>query len=376
MSDPLPGPLELEDELEDLTAVLDAAGSERAALFAYTTSGPMATLYSIVHPERVGALVLYATMVVAVADEEVDWTLTAEERQANADELLSRWGEGSNIEVIAPSAAGDEHLRAWFARLERLAASPGQMRGIFARAAQWDVRRRLGEVRVPTLVLHRTDDKFIDVRHSRYLAERIPGARLVELPGDDSLPSLGDSDALIAEIQEFLTGGRSRAAPDRVLLTVLFTDIVGGTARAAELGDRRWRDLLAAHDATVRKELRRHGGREVKTIGDGFLAVFDGAPSHAVHAACSIVAAAEAIGLDVRAGLHTGECELIGDDVGGMAVHIAARVAALAGPREVFASGTTFGTVVGSGLRFEFLGERELRGVEHPWPIFRWTSSG
>jgi class 3 adenylate cyclase len=221
------------------------------------------------------------------------------------------------------------------------------MRAIARVLATADVRHLLSTIRVPTLVIHRTGDRFVDIRHSRYIAERIPGAKYVELPGDDSLASVGDTEAFVGELEEFLTGGRSRHEPDRALLTVLFTDIVDGTAKAAELGDRRWRDVLAAHDSEVRRELERFGGQEVKTIGDGFLAVFDGPPSPAVRCALAIVDATRRLGVDVRAGLHTGECEVIGDDIGGMAVHIAARVSALAGPGEVMASGTTYGTVVG-----------------------------
>ena len=207
------------------------------------------------------------------------------------------------------------------------------------------------------------------MRHSRYLAQRIPGARYVELDGVDNLPSVGDSAALLGEIEEFLTGGRSSTV-ERALLTVLFSDVVDSTGHAARLGDARWRDLLAAHHLAVRREVDRFGGREVKTIGDAFLVTFDGAPSRAVRCAAAVVAAVRALGLEVRVGLHTGECEVIGDDVGGMAVHIAARMAERAAPGEVIASGTTFGTVVGSGLRFEDRGSHELKGVPGRWPLF------
>jgi len=270
---------------------------------------------------------------------------------------------------VAPSRTGDAAMRAWLARLERLSASPGQVRGMVETFGSTDVRPDLPELRVPTLVLHRSGDRMIDVRHSRYLAEHIPGARYVELDGVDNLPSAGDAAAVLGEIEEFLTGGRSRSV-ERALLTVLFSDIVGSTARAARLGDARWRELLTAHDAAIRRELDRFGGREVKTIGDAFLATFAGAPSPAVRCAAAIVDAARGLGLELRVGLHTGECEVIGDDVGGMAVHIAARVAGVAGAGEVLASGTTYGTVVGSGLHFEDRGGRALDGVPGMWPIF------
>jgi class 3 adenylate cyclase len=254
-----------------------------------------------------------------------------------------------------------------------MSSSPGQTRLLLELIGEVDVRPLLTELRVPTLVMHRTDDHLIDVRHSRYLAERIPGAKYVELPGTDSLPFVGDVESYVGEIEEFLTGARGRTAPDRALLTVLFTDICDGTIKAAQLGDRRWRDLLAAHDREIRSQLQRFGGKEVKTIGDGFLAVWDGPPSPAVRCAKAIVGATGELGVDVRAGLHTGECEVIGDDIGGMAVHIAARVNALAGPGEVVASGTTFGTVVGSGMSWDPLGMHALKGVPGEWPLFRLT---
>jgi class 3 adenylate cyclase len=228
----------------------------------------------------------------------------------------------------------------------------------------------MAEIGVPTLILHRKDDGMMDPRHSLVWAERVPGARYVELPGEETMIFLGDTHSLVAEVEEFLTGSRRGAASQRQLLTVLFTDICDGTARAAELGDARWRDLLAAHDAVIRRELAREQGRDVKTIGDGILAVFDGPPSHAVRAARAISVATASLGVDLRAGLHTGECELIGDDVGGMAVHIAARVMAQATPGEVLVSSTVHDLVVGSRLRFEDRGTHELRGVPGEWRLW------
>jgi class 3 adenylate cyclase len=368
------GPLGVEHELGDVTAVLDAAGSERAALLAYTAGGQLASLYAARYPERVGALVLYSAMLHATRDEDLPWVQTAEERSARFAHMLERWGQGTSLDTLAPTAGEDGQMRAWFAKLERLAASPGQVRRLVGAMGEADVRPELPTIRVPTLVLHRTDDRFMDVRHSREYARRIPGARLVELPGIDSLPSVGDTDALLGEVEEFLTGGRHSGELERALLTVLFTDICDGTARAAQLGDKRWRDLLATHDAAVRRTLRGFDGTEVKTIGDGFLAVFDGAPSRAVRCAAAIREATQELGLDLRIGLHTGECELIGDDIGGMAVHIAARVGALAQRNEVLASGTTYGTVVGAGLRFASRGEHTLKGVPGRWPIFALNS--
>lgn len=359
-----------EDDVADLDAVLDAARSERAALLGTAGGAAQVLHYAVERPERTRALILYGTFARTTRSDDLPWAATAEQRRERMLALTEKWGQGINADLLAASVAGDPGVRAWFARLERTSTSPRQMRTLNEDLADLDVTALLPRLRVPTLLLHRTEDPLIDVRHSRFMAERIPGARLVELPGVDHLMSMGDTGSLMGEIEEFLLGDR-RHEPDRALLTVLFTDICEGTARAAELGDRRWRDLLAAHDAEVRRQLARFGGREVKTIGDGFLAVFEGPPSPAVRCARSLVAATGELGVEVRAGLHTGECEVIGDDIGGMAVHIAARVSALAGPGEVLASGTTYGTVVGSGLRFADLGSRELKGVPGAWPIFR-----
>ncbi|HEV7804987.1 MAG TPA: adenylate/guanylate cyclase domain-containing protein [Solirubrobacteraceae bacterium] len=364
------GPLGLEHEVGDVVAVLDAAGSERAAVLAYNAGGPLAALHAARHPDRVGALVLYASLLHAIRDDDMPWIESAEERERRVGGIIERWGQGTNLEVLAPTAADDPQLRTWLARLERLAASPGQARRLVAAAAQVDVRPVLASIEAPTLVLHRSDEVFVDVRHGREYARRIPGARLVELPGVDSLPSVGDSDALLGEIEEFLTGRRRGGEQERALLTVLFTDIVGSTARAAELGDKRWRDLLAMHDTEVRRTARRFGGEVVQRIGDGFLAVFDGAPSRAVRCAAALRQAVSAEGIELRIGLHTGECEIIGDDVGGMAVHIASRVGDLAKAGEIIVSGTTYGTVVGAGLDFDYRGEHMLKGVPGRWPIF------
>jgi class 3 adenylate cyclase/alpha-beta hydrolase superfamily lysophospholipase len=369
LSDSRLGELGLDEEVGDVLAVLDAAGSERAVLMGYTTGGALAVRVAVSAPERVRALVLYATLVTSIATHDVDWTLDPREREANWERMIEIWGTGKNLATIAPSQAGDQRLRAWLARLERLSSSPGELRRMAASFGADDVRADLPELRVPTLVLHRMGDRLIDVRHSRYVAAHVPGARYVELEGIDNLPSVGDTAAILGEIEEFLTGGRSRT-PERALLTVLFSDIVDSTGHAARLGDARWRERLAAHDTAVRREVDRFGGREVKAIGDAFLVVFDGAPSRAVRCAAALVEAVRPLGLELRVGLHTGECEVMGDDIGGMAVHIAARVAALAEPGQAIASGTVYGTVVGSGLAFTDLGMRELKGVPGHWPLF------
>jgi class 3 adenylate cyclase len=369
LSDPLEGEFDLDDEVGDLEAVLDSAGSERTVLLGYASGGIPCIRFARRRPERVSALVLYAAMASARAADDYEWAPDPAGVQDAIARVIDSWGTGANIENVAPSRAEDARLRAWLGRMERLSASPGAMRAMIESISRHDAREDLPHLRVPTLIMHRTGDRLIDVRHSRYMAEHIPGARYVELEGADNLPSVGDTATLLGETEEFLTGGRSRSI-ERQLLTVLFTDIVDSTGRAARMGDEGWRHLLAAHDGAVRRELDRFGGREVKTIGDAVLATFDGPPSEAVRCARAIVDAVHDLDLEIRAGLHTGECEVIGDDVGGMAVHIAARVAALAAPGEVLVSGTVYGTVVGAGVGFEERGMRELRGIHGRWPLF------
>ncbi len=365
----------LEQEAQDALAVLDAAGSERAALFTYSLGGLVGAQLAADRPDRIGALVMYASMARTSWAPDYDWAMTREEREALTERNFARWGETNSeaMSVFAPSMSDDPALAAWFARLQRLAASPGEARTIFNAMVDLDVRDALPRIRVPTLIMHRPRELVWDVRHSRYLAKHIAGARYVELEGIDSFPFVGDSDAIIEEVEEFLTGVRGGGELARDLLTVMFTDIVDATARAAELGDRRWRDLLAHHDRDVREELSRFGGREVKTVGDGFLATFAGPPSGALRCALAITAAARDLGVTLRIGMHTGECELIGEDVGGMAVHIASRVCGLAGPGEVLVSGTVFGTVVGGPLQFEDRGAHQLKGVPGRWPLFALT---
>jgi len=362
----------LEQEARDAIAVLDAAGSERTAIFTYAIGGLVGATLAAEYPRRVGALIMYASVARTSWAPDYDWAMTSQQREELTAGNNSTWGELDNalLTRLAPSMVGDPALSAWFARTQRLAVSPREARTIAKATADLDVRHVLGDIAVPTLVMHRPAEQVWDVRHSTYLAEHIPGARFVELDGVDSFPFLGDSDAIVEEIEEFLTGWRGRGELTRALLTVMFTDIVDATAHAARLGDARWRDLLAHHDRDVREELARFGGREVKTVGDGFLATFDGPPSRALRAALAITAAARTLGVEVRVGVHTGECELIGKDVGGMAVHIASRVGDLAGPGEVLVSGTVYGTVVGGPFAFQDRGFHELKGVPGRWPVF------
>ena len=372
LSDSVGEPYTLEQDAEDALAVLDAAGSERATLFTYGLGGPVGAVLAAERPERVGALIMYASIARTSWAPDHEWAMTVEDRAAWTERTVATWGEvdGPGLPVLAPSMGGDRSLATWYARLQRLSASPSEARILLNAASELDVRDMLPRVRVPTLVMHRSGDNAWDPRHSRYLAEHIPGARLVELDGVDSFPFVGDSEAIVEEIEEFLTGRRSGGELVRTLLTVMFTDIVDATAHAARLGDGRWRDLLADHDSQVRGQLARFGGREVKTVGDGFLVTFAGPPSRALRCAQAITASARELGVEVRIGVHTGECELIGEDVAGMAVHIASRVSALAGPGEVLVSGTVFGTVVGGPFTFHERGFHELKGVPERWPLF------
>jgi class 3 adenylate cyclase len=371
LSDPVPTPATLEEQMDDVVAVMDAAGSERAAVFAWLEGGAMAAMFAATHPERTSALVLYEAMPRMAWAPDYEWALRPEERTAL---INTAWGDGTRMIGFAPSAAGNPRLRSWFARMERLAASPATAAKMMMMNAQVDVRAVLPSIGVPTLVMHRAGDKFVDIRHSRYLAEHISGARYVELPGDEVFPLGQESETLLDEMEEFLTGARHASHSERILATVMFSDIVDSTSRAAALGDRRWRELLESLEAGVDYELTRHRGRAIKTLGDGFLATFDG-PARAIRCASAIrQGAQESYGIEVRSGLHTGEIELIGRDVGGIAVHIAARVLACARPGEVLVSGTVKDLVVGSGICFEDRGEHELKGVPGEWRLWAVTA--
>jgi class 3 adenylate cyclase len=370
MSERLETPASLEEQIDDVHAVLDAAGSERAAIMALYEGGPMALLFAASAPERVGALILYATMPRMSAAPGYEWPWEQEDRVRAMNLFEEDWGIGERMfPNWAPSYGNDRRMKDWLSRLQRLAMDPHYASKVFAMNGDIDVRPVLGSIQAPTLVLHRRDDSAFDIRHSEYLAEHIPNARFAVLEGSDTLPFLGDSESVLGEVEEFLTGARAEREPDRVLATVLFTDICKSTERAAELGDSRWRTLLEQHDRAVRDQLQRHRGRPIKSVGDGFLATFDG-PARAIRAARAIGSEVADLGLDIRAGLHTGECEVMGDDVGGMAVHIAARVMAGAGPGEVLVSSTVKDLVVGSELRFEDRGEHELRGVPGAWRLW------
>ena len=360
----------LEVRMDDVRAVMDAAGSERAVLYGVSEGGPMSILFAATYPERVSALVLNAT--VARATEAPDYPEGAQMRASldQCSEMVDTgWGEGRTLSVFAPSHAASEDARRAWGRLERTVISPGAARAYLRILYDIDVRPVLPAVRVPTLVIHRTDDRTVPVALGRWLARNLPGARYVEQPGDDHIPWLGDASSLLDEVQEFLTGTRGEAEVDRVLATVLFTDIVGSTERAAQVGDHRWREVLDRHDALVRQQVDRFRGRFVKSTGDGLLGTFDG-PARAVRAACAARDGLRSLGIQMRAGLHTGEIELRDEDVGGIAVHIGARVAEAASPAEVLVSSTVKDLVAGSGLRFADRGTHNLHGVPGEWRLF------
>jgi pimeloyl-ACP methyl ester carboxylesterase len=365
----------LETRMDDMRAVMDAVGSERAAVLGHSEGGSMCALFAATYPERTQALVMAGSA--ARTRWAPDYPLGATEEEIDELErsILDGWGIEvirSLLQQLAPSIADDEELVQAHTRAALRAASPAAAAALTRMSAMIDIRPVLPAIRVPTLVLHRTDEVLAEA--SRYVGERIPGARVVELPGADHMPWLGDQDAPLDEIEEFLTGVRPHPALDRVLATVLFTDIVGSTELAADLCDRRWRDLLDQHDAVVRRELERFRGRELSTAGDGFLAMFDG-PARAVVCAVSIRDAARALGLQIRFGLHTGELELVGTEIRGIAVHTGARVAAMAGAGEVLTSSTVKDLVAGSGLQFEDRGSHELKGVPGEWRLYAVSSA-
>jgi len=359
----------LEVRMDDVRAVMDTVGSEQAALFGTSEGGPMCALFSATYPQRTSALIMHGSYPRRTRAPGYPWGQSEEDSRAWIDRMRRDWGGPVGLDERAPSMAGDNRFRQWWARMLRMSASPAAVSALATMNAEIDIRHILPAIRVPTLILHSVHDRAIDVGGSLYMAEQIPGAKLVQLPGSDHLVWLSDADAILGEIEEFTTGVRRSAEPDRVLATVLFTDIVGSTEKAVALGDRRWRDLLDNHHGVVRRNLDRFRGREVNTTGDGFLAAFDG-PARSVRCACAIAEETRPLGIEIRAGLHTGECEVMGDDYGGIAVHIGARVAALAGPGEVLVSSTVKDLVAGSGLRFRDFGSRSLKGVPGEWRIF------
>jgi class 3 adenylate cyclase len=369
LSDPVTEAQSLEERIDDVRAVMEAAGSERATLLGISEGVPMSVLFAATHPELVDALVLYGGMARSTWAPDYPWAAPADALLEASVELLPLLFEGVMVEVMAPSMADDPASYEMFAKLQRYGSTPAMLLENYAMFLDIDVRPVLPTVNVPTLVLHRVGDRAVNRHGAEWMAGQIPGARYVELDGIDHALYAGDSDAVLDEVEEFLTGVRRGVEVDRVLATVMFTDIVDSTRLAAELGDRRWRELLDAQNALVRRELTRHRGHEVKNLGDGVLATFDG-PARAIRCGLAVTEGVKSLGVDLRVGLHTGEVELVGDDVAGIAVHIAARITALAEAGEVRVSGTVKDLVAGSGIAFSPRGEHELKGVPDVWRLF------
>jgi pimeloyl-ACP methyl ester carboxylesterase len=359
----------LEQRMQDVHAVLDAVGSKRAALLGFSEGGPMCALFAATYPERTAALVMCGAYASWIRDADAPWAMTREQHEAAAAAFERGWGTPVGFRTVAPTSSADERYRNWWARYLRMGASPGAGVALYRLNVEIDIRSVLPTIRVPTLLLHRIGDRLISVEASRYMARQIPGARLVELPGDDHLLFLGDSDRVIDEIEEFLTGARTASAHETTLATVLFVDIVDSTATAVALGDERWRALRSAFHRLVRTGIEAHRGSLIDTAGDGVFASFDG-PARAVRCASAVRDRAARLGLSVRAGLHTGECSVSGGKLAGIAVHIGARVAATAEPGEVRVSSTVKDLVAGSGLRFAECGDHALKGLPGQWRLF------
>jgi class 3 adenylate cyclase len=370
MSDRGPTGNTFDDVVDDLRCVLAAVGAEQVAFFGCHLGGRLALLFAATHPQQTLAVVTFAAHPATRRDDDYPWGAAPEERDRILHTFETALLDPQDLLAgLAPTDAADPATRRWWATFWHSAASAVESMDEITAIGPVDIRGLLGAVRVPTLVLHRSGDRVADPRASRYMAERLPSATLVELPGDDHFPFFGDQDTVLARTQEFLTGTVPEAEPDRVVLTVLFTDIVGSTARATELGDRRWRRLLEEHDTVVRANLARFRGREIETTGDGFLATFDG-PARAIRAAVAMRDELAEVGLHIRVGLHTGEVELDGNHIRGIAVHIAARVLSLAGDGELLCSRTVRDLVAGSGFRFDPRGSHRLKGVPDEWELF------
>lgn len=360
----------LEQRMDDMRAVMDAVGSRRAALFGISEGGPMAIMFAATYPQRTQALILYGTYARMMRDTDYPWGFPMEVEQKMVRNIEQGWGGPWSTPFYAPSMVNDIRFTEWWAAYLRLGASPGAALALYKMNSAIDVRLVIPVLKVPSLVIHRKDDTLIRVGHGQYLAKHIQGAKYVELPGENHFVAVGDTDAIVDEVQEFLTGVRPGPEPDRVLATVLFTDIVDSTRRASTMGDRRWRDLLEQHRTLVRKELLRFRGQEVQTTGDGFLATFDG-PAKAIRCAVTVCKLVRDLGIEIRAGLHTGELEMREGNISGIAVHIAARVASLAAGGEVLVTNTVRDLVAGAGIEFEDRGLHLLKGVPGEWRLFR-----
>ncbi len=359
----------LEERMDDVRAVMDAVGSDRASLLGYSEGGPMSCLFSVTYPERTEALVLIGSYATMQPKPGHPWGRPQEIQQAAQEEVKNKWGTTIGLEMRAPTMAEDAQFQQWWSRYLRMSASPASAWALSNMNYEIDARHLLPSVQVPTLIIHATNDRTVPVECGRYLATRIPAAKLVEVDTADHLPYVGCPDQIVDQVEEFITGGRTSRVVDRVVKTIMFTDIVDSTAQASAMGDERWVDTLAAHHAAVRAELTYFRGQEIKTTGDGFHAAFDG-PARAIQCGCAVRDAVGALGVQIRVGLHTGECALVDTEVEGLSVHIAARVAALAGPGEVLVSRTVRDLVAGSGLSFSNRGEHALKGIPDTWQLF------
>lgn len=365
----------IETRMADIIAIMDVVGSERAALLGADATGPLSIVFAATYPERTAALILFATSCCGLRKPDYPWAWSEEQWEGYAHEVEEGWGDAAYVErfvrSMAPSLVLDDATVKAYATYLRAAASPGTALALDRMERDTDVRHILPSIQVPTLIMCRKDDQGYSVEESRFIAERIPGAHFIELEGSDHLPWAGNTEVLVHEIASFLASVRTEEADfDRMLATVLFTDIVGSTQHAATAGDRAWHSLLERHHATVRAMLGRYKGREVDTAGDGFFATFDG-PARAIRCARAIVESVRVLGIEVRIGLHTGEVEIVGDRVRGIAVHIGARIGAMARPSEVLVSSTVKDLVAGSGLTFDDAGEHELKGVPNGWHLYR-----
>ena len=372
LSDPVTEPQPLEERIDDVRIVMDAVGSTQAALLGISEGVPMSLLFAATHPELVTSLVLYGGMPRSTWAPDYPWATPAEDLIESSLEMLPHIFEGAMVEILAPSLADDPNARELFARLQRYGSTPAMLQANYLMFLDLDVRDVLPSISVPTLVLHRVGDRAVNRHGAEWMAKQIPGAKYFELDGVDHAIYAGDTDAVIDEIEEFLTGSRRTVEIDRVLATVMFTDIVDSTKRASDMGDRGWRDLLDAQNTVLRRELVRFRGTEVKTLGDGMLATFDG-PARAIRCGLAMTDAVKPLGIEVRVGLHTGEVEIVDDDIAGIAVHIAARVGAKAESGEVLVSSTVKDLVAGSGVGFTERGEYELKGVPGRWRLFAVT---
>jgi class 3 adenylate cyclase/pimeloyl-ACP methyl ester carboxylesterase len=362
----------LEERMDDLRAVLDYAGSEDTSVFGLSEGGSMSLLFAATYPERTCKLVLFGPFARRAPADDYPWAPSAEARQRFYDAIQNRWHEDMDLHEIAPSIANDPQQVKFWANYMRMSASPSAALELAKMNTEIDVRNVLSSIRVPTLLLHRTGDRDANVEEGRWIASQIPNAIFKELPGSDHLPFVGDWETVVDNVEQFVTGSSERHVADRVLATILFADIVGSTRIAAEYGDRRWRNIVESYQGLMERTISRHRGRLVKFTGDGVLAIFDG-PGRALACARELVEGMQGLGFSLRVGVHSGEVEMIGDDIGGIAVHIASRIADLSGPNEVLASRTVRDLTAGSGHTFVNREEHQLAGISEPWQLFSVT---